>query len=62
MKILLRVGLINKMQLHEMIYFPEPHTYSKNKIEVELDLSNYAGKSDVRSTDFAKKTDLGNLI
>ena len=45
-----------------MIYFPEPHIYSKNKIEVELDLPNYAGKSDLRSIDFAKKTDLGNLI
>ena len=45
-----------------MIYFLEPHIYSKNKIEVELDLPNYAGKSDLRSIDFAKKTDLGNLI
>ena len=27
-----------------MGYFP-PYSYSKNKIEVELDLSNYATKS-----------------
>ena len=29
-----------------MSYFPEPYTYSKNKIEVELDLPNYATKCD----------------
>ena len=31
-----------------MCYFPEPHT-NKSKIEVELDLSNYAIKSDLRN-------------
>ena len=31
-----------------MSYFPEPHTHSKNKIEVELHLSNYATKSDLK--------------
>ena len=30
-----------------MNFFP-PDSYSKNKIEVELDLSNYATKSDLR--------------
>ena len=50
-----------------MSYFPEPHTHSKNKIEVELDLSNYAIKSELKNTtgadtsDFAKKTDLASL-
>ena len=47
-----------------MSYFTEPHTHSKNKI----DLSNYATKSDLVSTgepgvdtlQFAKKNDLGN--
>ena len=29
-----------------MSYFPEPNTHSKNKIEVKLDLENYATKSD----------------
>ena len=41
------VGLIKKMSLYKMSYFPEPYTYSKNKIKVELDLSNYAIKSDL---------------
>ena len=30
-----------------MSYFP-PYGHSKNKIEVELDLSNYATKSDLK--------------
>ena len=30
-----------------MSYFLEPHTHSKNKGEVELDLYNYATKSDL---------------
>ena len=40
---------------------PELHTHSKNKIEIELDLSNYVTKSDlkiatgVNTSDFAKK-------
>ena len=50
-----------------MSYFPEPPTHSKNKIELELDLSNYAIKSDLKNatcfdtSDFTKKTDLGSL-
>ena len=50
-----------------MSYFPEPYTYSKNKIKVELDLANYATKSDLRigtganTPKFAKKTDLASL-
>ena len=31
-----------------MNYFPETHT-NKNKIEIELDLSNYAPKSDLKN-------------
>ena len=44
-----------------MSYFPELHTHSKSRIELELDLSNYATKSDLKNTtgfdtsDFAKK-------
>ena len=50
-----------------MSYFPEPHTHSKNKLGVELDLSNYATKSDFKNatgadtSDFAKKIDLASL-
>ena len=50
-----------------MSYFPELHTHSKNKLDVELYLSNYATKSDFKNTtgadtsDFAKKVDLASL-
>ena len=50
-----------------MNYFLEPYSRSKNKIKVELDLSNYATKSDLKNTAgvgtllFAKKTDLASL-
>ena len=49
-----------------MSYFP-PYNYSKNITEVELDLSHYATKSDlknatgVHASQFAKKHDLSNL-
>ena len=49
-----------------MSYFP-PYNYSKNKIELELDLSNFATKYDLKSTtgadvsECAKKYDLANL-
>ena len=39
---ILTFGLIKKLQLHKMSHFAEPHTYRKIKIEVELELSNYA--------------------
>ena len=41
-KILLKFGLIKK--IYKMSYFPEPYTHNKYKIEVKLDLSNYATK------------------
>ena len=65
--ILLTVGLIKKILLYKMSYFPVPYTYSKNKIEVELDLANYATRSDLKNatsietSQFAKKVDLANL-
>ena len=52
------------MLLYKMSNFPEPHTHRKNKIEFELDLSNYATKSDSENatgfdtTKFAKTSDL----
>ena len=33
-----------------MSYFPEPCPRSRKKIKVELDLSNYATKSDLKGT------------
>ena len=50
-----------------MIYFPEPYTCSKNKINVELHLFNYASKSVLKNatsadtSDFAKTADLAGL-
>ena len=66
MLILLTVGLIKKISLYKTSYFPEPHT-NKNKIEVNLDLPNYATKSDLENrtggdtSQFAKKDDFGKL-
>ena len=39
-----------------MGYFPEPFAYSKTKIKVELDLSNYGTKLDL--SNYAAKCDL----
>ena len=41
-----------------MNYFPEQHSHSKNRLKVELDLSNYATKSDSK---FANNDDLASL-
>ena len=46
---------------------PEPYTRSKNKIKVELNLANYAAKSDFKkpkgadTSNFVKKVDLASL-
>ena len=40
------VGLITKILLYKMNYFPKPYSHSKNKTKVQLDLFNYATKSD----------------
>ena len=47
-------------------YFPKPKSLGAN-VKVELDLSNYATKTDLKNatgvdtSDFTKKTDLANL-
>ena len=46
MIICLIFALIKKILLHEVSYFSEPYTHSKNKTKVELDLS-YATKCDL---------------
>ena len=62
--VLLTVGLIRKTQMSK--YFPEPKS-SGGKVKVELDLSNYATKADLKNatgvdtSKFAKKVDLANL-
>ena len=60
--ILSTVGLIKKILLYKRSYFPEPYTRCINKIKFELDLSNYATKSDlkmatsVNTSKFAEKS------
>ena len=39
------VTLIEKILLHKMSYFP-PYVHNKNKLKIDLDLSNYATKSE----------------
>ena len=41
------VGLIKIYFYIKITYFP-PYSYSKNKIKVNLDLSNYAAKYDLK--------------
>ena len=54
-----------KISLYKIGYFLRPYTRSKKK--VELDLPNYATKSDLKITtdvdtsNFAKKADLASL-
>ena len=48
--ILLTVLLVRKILLYQVSYFPEIYTHSKNKIKVELDLTNHATKSDFKKT------------
>lgn len=61
------VGLIKKIFLHQMSYFPEPYIRIKNKIKAELYLANYTTKSDIKDTTgvhtsrFLKKADLVSL-
>ena len=42
------VGLIEKILLHEMSCFSESYTHIKIKMKVELNLCNYARKSDLK--------------
>ena len=49
MTIVLTVGLMKKISLCKMSYFPEPYIRSKNKIKLELHLPNSAIKSDLKT-------------
>ena len=61
------VGLMKKMSLYKMSCFLEPYSHNERKIKVELNLFNYATKSDLKEATginkpiFAKKVDLANL-
>ena len=39
---------IKKISLYKMVYYSEPDNYGRTKIKVELDLSNYATKPEVK--------------
>ena len=45
----LTVGLIKRISLYKITYFLEPYTLSKSKVKAELDLPNYATKSDLKT-------------
>ena len=61
------VGLIKNLLLHKVRYNPKPDSYERNKIKVELHLSNYAtksylkGKTGIDSSEFTKRADLSSL-
>ena len=57
---LLTVRLIKKILWYKMCYFPDPYTHIKNKIKVELDLSNHTTKF-ADTLELAKKADLASL-
>ena len=63
----LTVGLTKKIFLYKVSYFPELYTYTKNRIKLEVDFSNYVTKLDIKSltgvntSGFAKKVFLANL-
>ena len=67
MIILLIVGLIKKTLYKMSQYFPKPYEPFGGDINVKLDLSNYATKSDVKNithiatSSFALKTNFANL-
>ena len=53
--------------MYKISYYPEPNSWSRKKLKVELNLSNYATKSDAKivacvdTSKFANKADLGGL-
>ena len=49
MIIRLIVGLIKNISLHKISYFPESFSHAINKTKVELDLDNYAIKSNLKT-------------
>ena len=57
---------IKEILLYEISYFREPYSRNKSKIEVDLNLSNYARKSNLKNaasgdtSNFVKKVDLAS--
>ena len=58
---------MKKIFLYKMSYFPEPHSHRKTKIKVDLDLSNYSTKADLKgatgadTSNLAVKSDVTSL-
>ena len=44
----LTVGLIKKILLYKVTYFPEIHSHSKSEIKADSNLSNYVTKYDLK--------------
>ena len=67
MTIHLTVGFMKNVSLYKMSYHPEQYIHIRNKIKVELDLSNYGTKADLKgatcidTSEFAKKVNLASL-
>ena len=67
MRIRLIPWQIKKISLYKMSYVPEPYSNCKNKVKVELNLSNCSTKFDLKRATaidtwkFAKKIDLATL-
>lgn len=61
MKICLIVWFIYKISIYKLSFYLKPDSCDRNKIKAQLDLSNYAIKSDVRNaksvntSEFAEK-------
>ena len=69
MIIALTVGLIKRISLYQMSqYFPEPYECSGGNVNLELDLSNYATKGNIKGvtgvdkSNLVAKSDLTSLI
>ena len=62
MIILLKVWIDENGITIYISFYPEQDSYSRNKVKIELDFSNYTTKStDVVTSESAKKIDLGRL-
>lgn len=67
MRIPLIAWQMKNISLYKMSYNPKPYSNCKNKTKVELNLSRYATKSNLKRTTaidaskFAKKIDLATL-
>ena len=62
MIVLFIVGLIKNMPLYKMSYYPEPDSHGRNKMKVELDLSNYGTKADLKGATVIDTSNLATKV